>query len=90
MCASTGYLGFQLETGRSPHIISPLASLPVNITPEESIVQVIIVCIAINVQDAQNNLLAAKICKTFHANKYCALEIAYIIGDQVMLSTKNH
>lgn len=87
--ASTGYSGFQLKTGRSPRIIPPLAPLPANATPEESTAQAIIARITTDVQDAQDNLLAAKIRQAFHANKHRAPEIAYAVGDQVMLSTKN-
>jgi hypothetical protein len=40
-------------------------------------------------KEAQDNLLAAKICQAYHANEHRAPEITYKEGDLVMLLTEN-
>ena len=49
----------------------------------------IITCVNLDVQEAQDNLLAAKICQAYHANEHRALEDVYEVSDLVMLSTEN-
>ena len=87
--ASTGFLGFQLTTGRSPRIILPLIPLDIDATPEQTTAHEIITWVALDVKEAQDNLPAAKICQAYHANEHCAPEDIYEIGDLVMLSTEN-
>ena len=87
--ASTGFSGFQLKTGRSPRLIPPIAPLPANATVEQITAHDIITRVALDVQEAQDNLLAAKIRQAYHANQHCAPEQVYTIGDLVMLSTEN-
>jgi Integrase zinc binding domain len=78
--ASTGFSGFQLKTGRSPRIIPPIVPLAEN---------VIITRVTLDVQEAQDKLLTAKICQAYHANEHRAPEDVYEVGDLVMLSTEN-
>jgi hypothetical protein len=88
--ASTGFSGFQLKTSHSPRIIPPIAPLPTNATAEQTTAHNIITCVTLDVQEAQDNLTAAKICQAYHTNKHRAPEDVYKVGDLVMLSTENH
>ena len=88
--ASTGFSGFQLKTGRSPHVIPPLIPLDIDATPEQTTAHEIITRVTLDVKEAQDNLLAAKICQAYHANEHHTPEDIYEIGNLVMLSTKNH
>ena len=85
--ASTGFSPFQLKTGRSPRIIPPLIPLPVDATPEQVTAHEIIERIELDVKQAQDALLAAKIRQAYNANDHRAPEIPYEPGDLVMLST---
>jgi hypothetical protein len=87
--ASTGFSGFQLKTGRSPRIIPPIVPLSENATAEQTTAHEIITRITLDVQEAQDNLLAAKIRQAYHANEHRAPEDVYEVGDLVMLSTEN-
>jgi hypothetical protein len=87
--ASTGFSGFQLKTGRSPRIIPPIVPLAENVIAEQTTAHEIITRVTLDVQEAQDNLLAAKICQAYHANEHRAPEDVYEVGDLVMLSTEN-
>ena len=87
--ASTGFSGFQLKTGWSPCVIPPLIPLNIDATPEQTAAHEIITRVALDVKEAQDNLLAAKIHQAYHANEHRAPEDIYEIGDLVMLSTEN-
>src|SRR6202790_199921 len=87
--ASTGFSGFQLKTGRSPRIIPPIVPLTENATAEQITAHDIITRVHLDVQEAQDNLLAAKIRQAYHANEHRAPEDVYEVGDLVMLSTEN-
>jgi hypothetical protein len=87
--ASTGFSGFQLKTGRSPCIISLITPLTTNATAEQTTAHDIITRVTLDVQEAQDNLTAAKICRAYHANEHWAPEDVYEVGDLVMLSTEN-
>ena len=50
----------------------------------------IITCVHLDVQEAQDNLLTAKIHQAYHVNEHWVPENIYEVGDLVMLSTKNH
>jgi hypothetical protein len=87
--ASTGFSGFQLKTSRSPRIIPPIVPLTENVTAEQITAHDIITHVHLDVQEAQDNLLAAKIHQAYHANEHRALKDIYEVGDLVMLSTEN-
>ena len=89
MNASTGFLGFQLKTGQSPHIIPLIMLTPVNATADQITTHEIITHMQLDVQEAQDNLLAAKIHQAYHANEHWVPEDIYEIGDLIMLSTEN-
>ena len=89
MNASTDFSGFQLKTGRSPHIIPPITPLTENANAEEITAHDIITRVALDVQEAQDNLLAAKIRQAYHANEHQAPEDVYEVSNLVMLSTEN-
>jgi hypothetical protein len=68
--ASTGFSGFQLKTGRSPRLISPITPLLRDTSVEHTTAHDIISRVALDVQEAQDNLTAAKIHQAYHANKH--------------------
>jgi hypothetical protein len=45
--------------------------------------------IELDVNTAQDNLLAAKVHQAYHANEHRSAEDVYAVGDKVMLSTAN-
>jgi hypothetical protein len=87
--ASTRFSGFQLNTGQSPCIIPPIVPLAENVTAEQITTHDIITHVHLDVQEAQDNLLAAKICQAYHTNEHRAPEDIYEVGNLVMLSTEN-
>src|SRR6202789_2627255 len=87
--ASPGSSGFQLKTGRSPRVIAPIVPLTENATTEQITAHDIITRVHLDVQEAQDNLLAAKIRQAYHANEHRAPEDIYEVGALVMRSTKN-
>ena len=87
--ASMGFSGFQLKTGRSPWIILPLTPLSADATVEQTTAHKIVTHVTLDVKEAQDNLLAAKIRQAYHANEHCAPEDIYKVGNLVMLSTEN-
>ena len=60
-----------------------------NATAEQITAHDIITRIHLDVQEAQDNLLTAKIRQAYHANEHRAPEDVYEVGDLVMLSTEN-
>ena len=71
------------------YIIPPMSTLLPDASTEQITAHEIIACLALDVQEAQDNLLAAKVHQTYHANEHHAPEEIYKVGDQVMLSTEN-
>ena len=49
----------------------------------------IVNCITLNIKEAQDNLLAAKIHQAYYANEHRTPEDIYEVGDLMMLSTEN-
>jgi hypothetical protein len=86
---STGFSGFQLKSGRSPRIIPSIVPLPTDASPDHITGHKLITHINTDVQEAQDNLLAAKIHQAYHAHEHRTPEEVYQVGNQVMLSTKN-
>ena len=90
--ALTGFFPFQLKTGRSPRIIPPLspASSATRELPESEITACdIIQQLELDVKEAQDQLLAAKIRQAYYAKQHRGEEMIYDVGSLVMLSTKN-
>jgi hypothetical protein len=85
---STGLSGFELKSGHSPCIVPPL---PVEPASEERTMDGealdVLTKIQVNMFEAQDNLLGAKISQAHHANKHRGPEKEYLPGDKVMLST---
>jgi len=90
---STGFSPFQLLMGRSPCLIPPLTTaLTDTVTEEipeaESAIN-LINDLALDVAEAQDNLLAAKVVQAEFANRHHGDEIVFKEGDKVLLSTKH-
>ena len=88
--ASTGFSGFLLKTGWSLQVILLLIPLSADATTEQTTAHEIMTHVTLDIKEAQDNLLAAKICQAYHANEHCTHEDVYEIGDLVMLSAENH
>jgi hypothetical protein len=89
--ASTGFTPFQLCLGCSPPIIPPI--MPDTLDPPKNAeidAKQIVSQIALDVEEAKDNLLQAKIFQAHYANRNCAEEPKYAVGDKVMLSTLHH
>lgn len=87
--ASTGFSGFQLKTGRSPRLLPPLVDGIIPTSLDDSIAVDLLKKLEIDVLEAKDNLIAAKIDQAHHANKSRAVEHVYKVGDRVLLSTIN-
>ena len=87
--SSTGFSPFHLKTGRSPRVIPPLTLASSTPTAAEADARQIIERLELDVKEAQDNLLTAKICQAYHANENRGPEVVYKEGDLVMLSTEN-
>jgi hypothetical protein len=86
--ASMGFSGFQLRMGHTPHIIPPIVPSSMLEPPNEEVMARNIICQLENdMKEAQDNLLTSKVSQAFHANKGCANEDIYNVGDKLMLST---
>ncbi|KXN80759.1 hypothetical protein AN958_07841 [Leucoagaricus sp. SymC.cos] len=84
--ASTGFSGFQLRMGCSPHIIPTIVHDPSE--NEESPAQVIN-RLTHAAAEAQDNLLEAKVRQAAAVNRHRQDIFPYMPGDRIMLSTKN-
>ena len=87
--ASTGYSGFQLRLGRSPRIIPPIIhqTLPTELRSAGPAAERIMEQLKVDVADARDNLLLAKLAQAHHTSSSRGKEIIYNVGDKVMLST---
>ena len=84
---STGFSSFQLHLGRSPQLIPP-------ITPAvraQTVVDAVQLMdqISLDVAEAKDNLMLAKIFQADQVNRKCRPEDAYKVDEMVMLSTSN-
>ena len=86
---STGYSPFQLCFGKSPHILPLIILLPPNPSREHISAREVINRLQINVADAWDNLLLAKISQAHQANDTRVDPFPYKVGDWVMLSMLN-
>ena len=86
---STGFSNFQLHIGRSPQIIPPMipSDLPPTLHSASSHVEEVISWINLDVNEVQDNLIAAKVFQAHYANKSRGPEVVYAVRDRVMLST---
>ena len=86
---STGYSGFQLRLGQSPHVIPPIVptSLPDNLCSAGSTAESIINQLTNDIADAKDNLIQAKAIQATYAKRLHGQEVVYQPGDKVMLST---
>jgi hypothetical protein len=86
---STGFSPFQLRMGRSPRIIPPLFTPVAANTTEEERARELIKRLQLDMLEAQDNLLKAKVSQAVYANLTRGIDHKLDIGDRVMLSTKN-
>ena len=86
---STGYSPFQLRFGKSPRVLPPLVPLPPNPSREHVSAREVIQQVHMDVADARDNLLVAKISQAHHANESWVDLFPYKVGDWIMLSTLN-
>lgn len=85
---STGFSPFQPHLGHSPHILPPLIPTSPSSNNELS-AETLLECMHTDMCEARNNLMAAKISQAVQANKYCAADPVFKVGDFVMLNTAN-
>lgn len=92
--ASTGFSPFMLRLGRSPRIIPPIVpdKLPADIvnSQEATNAKHIIEKIELDVAEAKDNLLMAKVTQAHAANSRRGKDDIFKEGDRVMLSTLHH
>jgi hypothetical protein len=84
---STGFTPFQLRFGQNPKLIPPLVPAKVSSKVAKVDTWHIIHHLEIDVLEAQDNLLKAKIAQSVQANKHCMLSFLFSIGLHVRLST---
>jgi hypothetical protein len=89
---------FNLKSGYSPRLIPPLLQgngtphiivTPSDTTPEEVAARAMVERLEMDIQEAKDSLMAAKISQTHHVNKDRDLEPSFKVGDRVMLVTSN-
>jgi Chromo (CHRromatin Organisation MOdifier) domain len=83
---STSFTPFQLQFGRSPHILPPL--LPqTELTPTDKFATDLLKRMQHTITEAQDNLPTSKILQAFQAKKTCSLVFPFKVGQHVVLST---
>ena len=86
---STRFTPFQLRFGKSPRVLPPLIEPRAGVSAEQISARAICERVAIDVADARDNLMIAKIAQSYSANTHRGDNIKYKAGDLVMLSTIN-
>lgn len=86
---STQFSRFQLHLGRSPRIIPPLVSQPTTPSIPDTDAHAILRQIELDVAEARDNLVLAKVSQRIQADKHRAPEVVFQPGDFVMLNTLN-
>jgi hypothetical protein len=81
--SSTGFSPFQLRMGHSPHVIPPLVSITANNIEDIGALEVI-KKLEIDVVEAQDNLMTAKLSQTVYANESCTDDFPLKIGDRIL------
>jgi hypothetical protein len=87
MNKSTKYTPFQLRFGRTPRILPPLTDPYPSPTREATSARESIARIQMDVADARDNLMLAKISQSCQANKTRTDTFPYKVGDWVWLDT---
>jgi len=87
--ASTGFSAFELRMGCSPCVIPPLQDGVTVKGFDEEAAKNLIARINDDEAEAKDCLLVAKLEQAYQANKGCAPDNIYEVGDKVMLSTLN-
>jgi len=89
--ASTGFSNFQIRLGRSPRLIPPIVPTTIADTRSDAAeavrAQELIKPIEMDVAEAKDNLIQAKVFQTHYANLDRSPDLPFNIGDKVMLST---
>ena len=87
------FLTFPATHGPSPRLIPPLVTITTDEstmdTPEADAAIALIQKIESDIQEAKDNLLAAKVTQAEFANRHRANEDIFTIGDKVMLSMEH-
>ncbi len=90
--ASTGFTPFELRHGSNPRVLPPISKSHTDTDVAGSLevgenARALIARIETDVMEAQDNLILAKTHQAIHANTHRDPEIAYKVGDAVLLST---
>ncbi|KAJ3891600.1 hypothetical protein GG344DRAFT_7306, partial [Lentinula edodes] len=88
--SSIGMSGFQLRSGFSPQLIPPLVpNLPANSSEHEFDAHSFLTNIQVDVLEAQDCLLSAKLDQVRSHNHHRRADPAFKINDRVLLKTKH-
>ncbi|KAG6327505.1 hypothetical protein ID866_11584 [Astraeus odoratus] len=89
--ASTGFFPFQLHLNHSPCLLPPVSeALTPDTSPDAFDMQAFLSCLEMDVFEASDNLLAARVAQTHTANRHHIPNPMFKVRDKVMLSTKHH
>jgi hypothetical protein len=92
MNVSTGFSPFQLLMGQSPCLIPPLTALTSTVTdeiPEADAAINLINGLTLDITEAQDNLLVAKVAQAEFTNCHHGNKIVFKEGDKVLLLTEH-